>query len=144
MPLLERFPLLKRLLPKVAVLPADVRAELVADSLLLIDERLTGMITFTDPPTRGRRPVVRKVGIRGAIAVSHHRVLVWVQTGAYVDVRRRDAQRLLEVSHDRGKLLCIAFDAKDLDKTRAGRVDLRLRTPNAPLYVELLTGSSAH
>ena len=121
MPLLERFPLLKSLLPKVAVLPDDVRAELVADSLLLIDERLNGMITFTDPPARGRRPVVRKVGIRGAIAVTHHRVLVWVQMGAYVEHPRQRAPSVsLEVTHDRGRLLCVAFDAKILDKKEVG------------------------
>jgi hypothetical protein len=143
MSFLQRLPFLERLLPKVAVLSDDVRAELVADSLLLVDEHLNGTITFTDPPTRGKRPVVRRVSIRGAIAVSHHRVVVWVQTGAYIDIRRRDAQKLLDVTAGRGKLLCIAFDAKDLDKTKSGRVDLRLRTPNAPLYFELLTGSSA-
>lgn len=134
---------LERLLPKTGALSAELRAKLVADSLLLIDEHLNGMITFTDPPTRGKRPVVQKVNIRCAIAVSHHRVVVWVQTQAYIDIRRRDAQKLLDVTHSRGKVLCIAFDAKDLDKTKTGRVDLHLRTPNTPLYVELLTGSSA-
>ena len=140
---LEGYPpdvhLLRRLLTGSGRLPPDLRAELVAEQPLLLEEGLPGSITLRHYRAPGQRAGWKKRAISGAIAVTPHRLVVGVGGRKNVDIPlthpRRSALTVVAETPDR---VCIAYDAGAFDDTRSGQVEVRLRTPQAPRIAALL------
>jgi hypothetical protein len=113
-------------------LPAQLGADLALESLLLLDEGLSGSITFRHYRAPRSRSPWRKEPVSGAIAVSSRR--------KHIDVPLTHPLRTaIEVTVDRPGQVCFGYDAAAFNDSRSGRVELRLRTAHAARVAELLT-----
>jgi hypothetical protein len=93
-----------------------------AEGIALLEEDVRIVVTY------GRR----RIGMRGAIAISERRLAVWSTRGKQIDVPFADPKfQALEISADLDDGLLIAFDAHALDDKQSGRVEMRLRVADA-------------
>lgn len=93
-----------------------------AEGIALLEQDVKIVITY------GRR----RIGMRGAIAISERRLAVWSSRGKQIDVPFADPKfSALEISADLDDGLLIAFEANALDDKQSGRVELRLRVADA-------------
>jgi hypothetical protein len=137
--------LLRRALLGDGRLPDDLRAQLSADQLLLLEEDLSGSITYRGFRGPGRRSSLEKTLIAGAVAISSTRIVVWIGRGKPMDVGKHldvafadDRVNGLEVVAESPDRVCIAYDPAAFDPQKSGRVELRLKTPKAAEIVTLI------
>jgi hypothetical protein len=131
---------LRRLLLGSGRLPAELGAALALEELLLLDEGLSGSITFRGYRSSLRRSLWRREPISGSIAVTARRLVVWAGRSKHIDVPLTHPLRAaIAVAVERPGRVCFAYDAAAFDASRSGRVELRLRTAQAARVAELLT-----
>jgi hypothetical protein len=122
--------------------PEELRAALEAEGADVLADGLRGTVTFRHYRAPGRRSNWRKVGMRGGVAVTRRRVVVTGAAGEGVDLAREDPRLAqIEVTAEEPDRLLVAYDASVLAARRAGRVEIRLRTPEAARIAALLTSS---
>ncbi len=126
-------------------LPDDLRAQLSAENLVLIDEELSGSITYRGFRGPGRRSSLEKTAINGAIAISSLRVVVWIGRGKPMDKGKHldvpfadDRVHGLEVVAESPEKVCIAYDPELFNPQKSGRVELRFKTPKTADIVTLM------
>jgi hypothetical protein len=131
--------LLRRLFLGSGRFPEDLRAELIAEGPAVLEEGLGGSITFRHFRAPRKRTNWQRVGISGAIAASDRRLVIWGARCKQVDVPFADPRFAgLEVAAERPGRLLIAYRAEEFSDERSGRVEIRLRCPNAGHVAELL------
>jgi hypothetical protein len=108
-------------------IPAGLRTELEGEGLLLLEERLPADIIYRDYELPGQRPTSGHQSARASIALSRRRLVIRGTQSVRVDagpgVVRADVE-------EPGRLL-LAYDAADLQPSRAGTVEMRFDTPRA-------------
>lgn len=122
----------------------ELHAQLVAEGLLILEERLRGSITLRHfrEAGSGEFVVYQKNPVRGAIAVSRRRLVVWVRGAKHIDVPLAHHLRAaIEVRAVRKDRVSFAYTAETFRTDRSGEVEVVLRTPRAAGVVELLTRS---
>jgi hypothetical protein len=123
-------------------MPDELKAALATDGLVLLEEGLSGSVTYRKYRAPGQYFSWRKQGISAAIGISAHRVIVW--DGRMKQVDGPPAQLIglgvtfTVVEQD---LVSISYDAGQFSTERSGSVEVRLRTPQARRIVTLLTGA---
>ncbi|MDT3440290.1 MULTISPECIES: hypothetical protein [unclassified Pseudofrankia] len=131
---------LRRMLFGAGQLPADLRATLEAEGLVLLEEGLTGSITYRNYRAPGQRSSWRKEAVSGAIAVSAGRLVVWAGRGKHIDVPLASPfLTAIDIGVEPPDRVRFAYDAGKFNPTRSGTVEVRLRTPRATHVAELLT-----
>ncbi|HSS34129.1 MAG TPA: hypothetical protein VLL27_12695 [Solirubrobacterales bacterium] len=129
----------KRLLFGSGRLPKMVRDQVAGDDVLLLEEGLTGTLTFHNYKAPGKRSKLRKVGVAGAVCVTDRRLLVWGARGKLVDVPRDDERfGAIAVSAEEPDTVLIAWEASLFHDNRSGRVEVRLHPVQAERVVELV------
>lgn len=129
-----------RLLLGSGRLPEQIRAELAAGGIVLLEEGLTGSVTYRRFRAPGQRANWRKQAVTGAVAVGADRLVVWAGHFRHIDVPLAHPVRAaIEVRAERPDRVCFAYDAAATSPDRSGRVEVRLRTPRAEHIVRLLT-----
>jgi hypothetical protein len=130
---------LRRLLFGSGRLPDDLRAELTGEGLVVLDEGLTGSITLRHYRAPGQRSAWKRHAVSGAIAVTGRRLVVWAGRGKNIDVPLDGALRsAVEVTSERPDRICFAYDAGRFNPSRSGRIEVRLRTTQAPQILHAL------
>ena len=132
---------LRRLLLGSGRLPVQVRALLAAEGVVLLDEALSGSITYRDYRAPGTYYSLRKVAVSGAIVVTNERLVVWAARGRIVDVPLRDPLRDALMIVPTGQPpdgLTFRFDASAFSPDRSGTVEVYFRTAAAPAVRQLL------
>lgn len=126
-------------------LPDDLRTSLGVEGFLLLEEGLSGSVTYRNYRAPGQYSSWRKVAFTGAVAITTHRLVVTASRGAkHIDVPLRDPRRTaVSVSNDRPDRVLFAIDPAAFDPRRSGTVEVRVRTPRAPEVVALLNGRAA-
>jgi hypothetical protein len=119
----------RRILLGTGCLPDELRGEVMAEGVLLLEEGLRGSVTYRHYRAPGRRANWSKSGLYTALAVTSARVVVASERGKTVDCPRD--QDGMEVSTDGPDRLLLVFDAAKLSHQRSGRVEVRLRLPDA-------------
>ncbi|WP_197946249.1 hypothetical protein [Phytohabitans suffuscus] len=121
-------------------LPEWIRASLAAKDTLLVEEGLTGTVTYRGFRAPGRYSSWRKETVTGAIAIAPDRLVVWAGHFRHIDVPLTHPVRgTVEVRAERPDRVCFAYDAGATNPERAGRVEVRLRTAQAERIAHLLT-----
>jgi hypothetical protein len=112
--------------------PADVRAQLDRERLVLIAEGIPGTVSRGDSRTGGRP---RKAGTAASLAITQQRLVVYTLGEPLVDVTwdSGDARDLDVTAQEKG--LELAFDAERFADDRSGRVELFLRIGDAAALV---------
>ncbi|GAA4449671.1 hypothetical protein [Phytohabitans houttuyneae] len=120
-------------------LPDQLRADLTANGLVLLAEGLSGSVTYRHFRAPGQRANWRKQAVSGAVAISTDRLLVWAGRFRHIDVPLADPVRAtIEARADRPDRILFAYDAGTTNPSRSGRVEVRLRTADAPRIERLL------
>jgi len=130
----------RRALPGSGRLPDDLRATLTAEGLVLLDEELTGSITYRNYRAPGQYSGWKKEATSGAIALTPGRLVVWTGRSKHIDVALDHPLRAaIEVSLDGPGRVRFAYEAQAFGPSRSGHVEVRLRTQHAARIAELLT-----
>ncbi len=130
--------LLGPLLLGSGLLRDDLRSQLAQEGLLLIDEELPGSVALHHR-ANGRRASSEFRATSGAIAVTRRRLLVWSEGRVQIDVPpTHERLRAIEISADGSERVLFAFDLERLRANGGGRMEIRLRTPQAARIVALL------
>jgi hypothetical protein len=120
-------------------IPEPLRSELVAEGAWLLEERLKTTITWRGFRAPGRRDSFRRQWMRGAVAVTATRLLVWAN-GKRVDVPLTDPRfEALEIKLEPPDRLLIAFDPSHFHDDWSGRIELRVRSDDAQRLVDTIT-----
>jgi hypothetical protein len=119
-------------------LPAELRERLRNEGLLVLDEDLAGWMIYRRYRAPGQRIIHRRIGVRGTVAVSHRRLLIWAAGAKRVDMPFvHPLWRAVEVSERRGWLR-VTWDVGAFDRNRSGRIMLRLQTGQARTVAGML------
>jgi hypothetical protein len=110
-------------------LPDDLRAELEAERIELLEEGLRGIVLFRGYLVHGQRARSGHQNVRATLALTERRLVVH-GTGAFgLEVPRGAEWLVYELAApDR---LRLAYDAAAAHPQRAGEVELLLNTPRA-------------
>jgi hypothetical protein len=108
-------------------IPADLRAELEAEGLVLLEERLPASIIYRHYQVPGQRPTSGHQSAITSIALTRRRLVVRGTSGVTLDADPRKVRAEVEES---GALL-LAYEAADLSPIREGTVEMRFDTPRA-------------
>jgi hypothetical protein len=131
---------LRRLFVGAGRFPDGLRAELAAEGPVVLEEGLSGSVTYRDYRAPGRRSSWRKEAASGAIAITRTRLVVRAGRMKHIDVPLNHPVRAsIATGTDRPGRIWFAYDAGATDPNRAGRVEVRLRTAQATRILQLLT-----
>jgi hypothetical protein len=119
-------------------LPPQVRSSLEAEGINFLAEDLTGSITYRNYRAPGKRYGVAKQGTAAAIAISGQRLVVWVSRGSYIDIPLAMVGSAVEASSDQPDRMSFRYDAGRFRPETSGKVEIRLKTPQAAQIMNLL------
>ena len=125
------------------LLPDDLRAALLAEQPLVLEEGLTGSVTDRHYRPDGARARYERGPASGAVAITPVRFVVWAGRMKQVDVPHNHAlRRTVKVALDGRDRVLFDVDPRLADPTRTKRVEVRLRTPSAAYIVQLLNAAT--
>jgi hypothetical protein len=110
-------------------IPADLRAELEAEGIELIEEGIKTSILYRGYTVPGQRPRSGHQNANTSLALSGRRLVMRGTLGTRLDVARDDDW--LEVSLEPPDRLRLAYDAEAALPGRSGEVELTFETPRA-------------
>jgi hypothetical protein len=128
----------KRWWGRRGAMPESMRAELEAEGLELLEERLPGRITYRGYMVAGQRPSTGDQPTVASLALTPRRLVLRGTQGVHLDAPPGTVRfELGQV----GELL-LKYDAEDIYPTRSGAVEVLLRTPRAAdIHARLLAWS---
>jgi hypothetical protein len=108
-------------------LPDDLRAELEAEGLELLEERMEGRVTYRGYVIVGQRPTTGDQPTRASLALTPRRLVVRGTQGVALDAPPGP------VTFDVPEpgVLVLKYDAQDVYPNRSGSVEVLLQTPRA-------------
>jgi hypothetical protein len=119
----------------------QVRALLATEGVVLLDEGLSGSITYRDYHAPGTSSSWRKVAVTGAIVVTGERLVVWAAKNKAIDVPLRDPLRAAITVTTTGEPpvgVTFSYDAAAFSPDRSGNVEVHFRTEAAAAVIQLL------
>lgn len=115
-----------------------LRAQLTAQDPLVLDEGLAGSITYRDYHAPGEYSSWSREPVTGAIAVTTHRLVVWIGSGKHIDIPFTGPFRTaVDIAVEPRNRICFTYQAERFSPVRSGTVTVRLRTPQAARIAEL-------
>jgi hypothetical protein len=108
-------------------LPAKRRAELEAEGLILLAERLEGEVSYRGYEAMGQRPQSGHQSTIASLALTEKRLVVQGTQGVQLEARPGPVTSAVEEP----EVLTLSYEAGDIYPTRSGSVTLRLKTPRA-------------
>lgn len=120
-------------------LPDQLRDQLTANDLVLLEEGLVGSVTYRNYRAPGRYANWKKTAAAGAVGLAGNRLVVWAGGFKHIDVPLDHPVRAaIQVSAGEPDRICFTYDAGATNPNRSGTVEVRLRTPQAPRIAALL------
>jgi hypothetical protein len=108
-------------------MPASERAELEAEGLELIEERMKGRVTYRNYEIVGQRPTTGDQPTIASLALTPKRLAIRGTQGVRLDAPPGPVTSAVT---DDGALL-LKYDASAIYPNRSGTVEMLLRTPRA-------------
>jgi len=118
---------IKRWLANRGTLPSKLRAELEAEGLLVLEERLAGEVIYRGYTAMGQRPQSGDQSTIASLALTAKRLVVH----GTQSVQLQAPPGPVTSSVPEPELLVLAYDASDIYTSRSGSVTIRLKTPRA-------------
>ena len=119
--------MIKRWLANRGGLPSKLRAELEAEGLELLEERLEGEVSYRHYEAMGQRPQSGHQSTVASLALTSKRLVI----EGTQSVRLQAPPGPVTSSVPEPDLLALAYEAGDIYPTRSGSVTIRLKTPRA-------------
>jgi hypothetical protein len=108
-------------------MPAKLKAELEAEGLRLLEERLEGEVIYRGYEALGQRPTSGQQSTVAALALTDRRLVVHGTGGVQLDA---PPGPVTSAAREAG-VLALSYEAGDVYRTRSGAVEILLRTPRA-------------
>jgi hypothetical protein len=127
--------LLERLRARADLVPADLRASLEAEGIVVSHPSVSTTLRFENYRAPGKYSALRKTRVRSALVVTKVRLAVYVR-GPFVNVPYADERfdRLdLRTTDD---ALMIGFDPALFNPESSGRIDVTCRVPEPERVLE--------
>jgi len=118
---------IKRWLAGRGGMPAKLKAELEAEGLELLEERLEGEVSYRGYEAMGQRPTSGHQSTVASLALTRRRLVVRGTQGVQLETGPGPVTSSVEEPG----VLTLAYEASDIYPTRSGSVKLTLRTPRA-------------
>ena len=124
----------------VGKIPAQRRATIESEGMVLFDEGIRGTVTYRDFVSPGRRASWKKSAFIGAIALTKTRLLA-LQTATPVINVPLDDDRLgrMQFSAEGDDGILITFNANLFHDDWSGTLEYRFRTPQAAAFLKRLS-----
>jgi hypothetical protein len=111
-------------------LPQALRAELEAEGVLLLEERLKGSATYRQYQVPGQRAASGVESVLASLALTRRRLVVHGTRGALLNAPVERGGDVAWDVEEAGRLR-LRFEVSDFDPHRSGSVELRLDSPRA-------------
>ena len=136
--------LIRRLFMRTGEFSEEMRTQLVAEGVVVMETGLKGSITWRHYRAPGRRSSYRRVGTYVSIALTTERLVVWGAGHPQIDVPlRHPLMREIEASVDKPGRLLLVFDAHAFHENTSGRIEVRVNTEQADHLAELVSQAAA-
>ncbi|SRR5258707_12715274 len=123
----------------VGRMPAQWRATIESEGIVLIDEGIAGSVTYRDFRAPGKRSAWRKVAFSGSIALTKTRLLAVQYANPAINIPLDDERfGQLRISVEGEGTLLVAFDASLFHNDWSGTMEYRFRTAQAQTLFETL------
>lgn len=124
----------------VGKIPAQWRATIESEGVVLIDEGIRGTVTYRDFRSPGRIASWKKSAFSGTIALTRLRLLALQFSNPVINVPLDD-KRLQQVqfSVEGADKILIAFNANLFHDDWSGTLEYRFRTPQAAAFLKSLS-----
>jgi Domain of unknown function (DUF1707) len=120
-------------------LPDELRSQLMSEGLAVLAEDLPGTMSYHRYRVPGQQIGNATRRVRGTLAVSRRRLLIWAAGARRVDLPfSHPAWEGVDISVDDGGWLRVGVDVSVFGADRSGRIVLRLRTEEAGAVAALL------
>lgn len=124
----------------VGKIPAQWRATIESEGVILIDEGIGGTVTYRDFRSPGRRSSWRKVAFSGSIALTKTRLLALQYASPAINVPLDDDRlQQMQFSVEGEDKILIAFNANLFHDDWSGTIEYRFRTPQAAAFLKSLS-----
>ena len=124
----------------VGKIPAQWRAAIESEGIVLIDEGIGGSVTYRDFRSPGRIASWKKSAFSGAIALTRTRLLALQFSSPVINVLLDDERlQQMKFSVEREDKILIAFNANLFHDDWSGTLEYRFRTPQAQAFVKSLS-----
>ena len=123
----------------VGKIPAQWRATIESEGIVLMDEGIGGTVTYRDFRSPGRRASWKKSAFSGAIALTKARLLALQFSSPVINVPLDD-DRLpqMQVSVEGEDKILIGFNANVFHNDWSGTLEYRFRTKHAAAFLKNL------
>jgi hypothetical protein len=118
---------IKRWLASRGGLPAKLKAELEAEGLEVLEERVPAEVSFRAYEAMGQRPRSGHQSTVCALALTERRLVIRGTQGIQLEARPGPVSSAVEEPG----VLTLSYEAEDIYPSRSGSVKMRLRTPRA-------------
>jgi hypothetical protein len=108
-------------------MPQDVRAELEAEGIELLEEKIEGNVVYRRYSVAGQRPTSGDQNITAALALTPKRLVMRATLGVSLDA----PPGVVRSEVVKPGWLELKYEAGDLFPTRSGSVEIALETPRA-------------
>jgi len=124
-------------------IPKTLRPALEREGVLLLDEGISGNVTYENFRAPGRWHSWKRTWFSGAVVLTQQRFVALMYARPIIDVPLVDPRfKALHVSLADDQALAIAFDPAVFHADRSGSVTCRFNTPLASQLVTALTSYS--
>ncbi len=125
-------------------IPANIRATLETEDILIEDENVRGWVVFKDFRAPGKRFKHRAEGFAGFIVVTRKRVLAQAFGRRVINILHEHPKAaLLHVDLPEDGRIEFSFEASDFHDDRSGRVIVGFKTEKAAEFLRTLTAIRA-
>lgn len=120
-------------------IPAQYRAALESEGVLLSDEGIKGTVTYRNFRAPGRYSKWKRQWYSASIILTKTRLLAFRHSSQIIDVPLADERfRRLQFSLEDESNLLIAFDASLFHNDWSGTIEYRFKTPHARAFLDKL------
>ena len=123
----------------VGRMPAQWRAAINSEGIVLMDEGIRGSVTYRDFRAPGKRFTWRKVAFSGSIALTKTRLVALQYANPAINVPLSDERfSKLQISVEGEETLLVAFDASTFHSDWSGTIQYRFYTEQAKALLDRL------
>ena len=124
---------------RVGRIPAQVKAQLEREEVLLQEEGISGSTTYRNFHRPGAYFGWRRVWYSASLTITQTRVVGLAASHLIINVPFTDTRlQRLHMSVEKGDVLLIAFDAGLFHNDWSGSIEYRFRTPQAQAFWGML------
>lgn len=128
----------------VGKIPWQLSSTLKIEGIVLLDEGISGSVTYLNFRAPGKYSNWRKVWFTGAIALTQARLVGLQYSNPVINVPVTDERlRSMRFSVEAGNTLVVAFDPALFHSDWSGTIECRFRTSQAESFLEKLVALRA-